>query len=173
MLLLLVSWIVMTFTHEFGHVAGGWCCGGTLQAAELRPWRLPFSIFDPDPCPLVTLWSGLILGVAAPIGLASLARRDAFWFVAHFCALANGVYIAAAGLFGDRYLDTPRLLEHGASPISIGVYCLFTIGWGYIGFRRDCIQALAMPRTRHVAPRGGESPEADELDRQGPASFDS
>ena len=141
-LLLVASWTVMTFTHEMGHIVGGWCCGGTLKSADLLPWHLPYSIFDPDPKPLVTLWCGPILGVVVPLGLAFAIRHEWVWFVANFCILANGAYLATAWISGDRYLDTPKLLEHGAHPITIGLYFALTIGFGYMGFRRSCIRAL-------------------------------
>lgn len=140
--LLAASWTTMAITHESGHILGGWFCGGTLQAADLWPWSLPHSLFAPDPHPLVTLWCGPLLGVLVPMGLASAIRREWGWFIAHFCVLANGVYLAAAWLSGDRYLDTPRLLEHGASPIAIGVYCLLTISRGYAGFRQSCLASF-------------------------------
>lgn len=143
--LLVVSWVVMTFTHEIGHIIGGMCCGAVLQSADLVPWRLPYSLFEPDPFPLVTLWAGLIIGVLIPVAVAMIAGRVWIWFVAHFCILANGTYIAVGWWVGDRYLDTSKLLEHGASPILIAVYCLLTIGYGYIGFRRACISALSAP----------------------------
>jgi hypothetical protein len=111
----------------------------------LLPWHLPYSIFEPDPFPLVTLWAGLVIGVLAPMGVALVTQRDWMWFIANFCILANGAYIATAWLSGDRYLDTPKLLEHGASPISIAVYCLLTIAFGYVGFRRSCVSALSAP----------------------------
>lgn len=142
-LLLTASWVVMTFTHEMGHILGGWSSGGTLRSADLRPWRLPYSNFDPDPKPLVTLWSGPIFGVIVPLGLAILIRRPGIWFIAHFCVLANGVYIATAWFSGDRFLDTPKLIEHGANPLWIAIYCLLTIGFGYPGFRRSCIRSLS------------------------------
>ena len=144
LLLLAASWVVMTFTHEMGHIIGGSCCGGTLKSADLLPWHLPYSIFEPDPFPLVTLWAGLILGVLAPTVLAMIIQREWIWFIANFCMLANGAYIATAWLSGDRYLDTPKLLEHGASPISVALYCLLTIGFGYVGFRRSCVSALSV-----------------------------
>ncbi|MDP1561197.1 MAG: hypothetical protein Q8M16_07355 [Pirellulaceae bacterium] len=137
LMLLLVSWVVMTFTHELGHLIGGWTCGATLQAVDMWPWRLPYSLFDPDPLPLVTLWSGPILGVLLPVGLAAYLRHNWMWFVAHFCTLANGLYLATAWYSGDRFLDTQRLFAHGASPLAIGLYCILTIGFGYIGFRRS------------------------------------
>ena len=109
------------------------------------PWHLPYSIFEPDPIPLVTLWAGLIIGVLAPVAIAMILQREWMWFIANFCVLANGAYIATAWFSGDRYLDTPKLLEQGASPIAIAVYCLITIGFGYVGFRRSCVSALSAP----------------------------
>ena len=142
-LLLLASWCVMTFVHESGHILCGWACGGTLKTADLVPWHLPYSIFDPDPRPLVTLWGGPVLGAAIPLAVAILVRRDWMWFVANFCILANGVYLAAAWVSGDSYLDTPQLLEHGAQPAAIAVYCLVAIGFGYAGLRRQCVRAIS------------------------------
>lgn len=149
--LLLASWIVMTFTHEIGHIIGGTCCGGTLRSADLWPWHLPYSLFDPDPFPLITLWSGLLTGVFVPVFLAVLIQHKTMWFIAHFCVLANGTYIATAWISGDRYLDTPKLLEHGASPVAILIYCVATIGFGYAGFRQACRQVLSKPA---IPPEG-------------------
>lgn len=142
-LLTAASWTVMTFTHEMGHILGGWSCGGKLRAVDILPWHLPYSIFDPDPKPLVTLWCGPILGVMVPLGIALLIQRHWTWYIAYFCLLANGVYLAMAWLSGDRYLDTPQMLEHGAHPLTIGLYCACTISLGYVGFRRSCIHALS------------------------------
>ncbi len=145
LLLLAASWVVMTLTHETGHIIGGTCCGGSLKSADLFPWHLPYIIFEPDPFPLVTLWAGLIIGVLAPVVIAVIFQREWMWFIANFCVLANGAYIATAWFSGDRNLDTPKLLEHGASPIAIAVYCLMTIGFGYVGFRRSCVSTLSAP----------------------------
>ncbi len=135
----------MTLTHESGHILGGWLCGATLHSADLLPWHLPYSIFDPDPQPLITLWGGPILGVLIPLATALIIRQDWSWFIAHFCILANGVYLATSWFLGDRYLDTPKLLDHGARPATIVIYCILTIGFGYVGFRRECIRLLASP----------------------------
>jgi hypothetical protein len=142
-LLLAASWCVMTFTHESGHLVCGWACGGTLRHADLLPWHLPHSHFDPDPRPLITAWGGPILGALVPLLIALLVRRDWVWFVAYFCILANGAYLAAAWVSGERYLDTARLLAHGAHPVTIAAYCVVTIGVGYVGFRRQCIRVLS------------------------------
>jgi hypothetical protein len=83
--------------------------------------------------------------VLAPVAVAMIIQREWMWFIANFCVLANGAYIATAWFSGDRYLDTPKLLEHCASPIAIAVYCLLTIRFGYVGFRRSCVSALSEP----------------------------
>ncbi|MBX3416500.1 MAG: hypothetical protein KF851_02760 [Pirellulaceae bacterium] len=135
----------MTSAHEIGHLIGGCCSGGKLISVNLMPWRLPYSIFEPAPFPLVTLWAGLLFGVLAPVAVALIVQRDWMWFIRNFCVLANGVYIALAWVSGDQYLDTPRMLAHGASPIAIAIYCLLTFSFGYIGFRKSCIAALSGP----------------------------
>ena len=137
----------MTFTHECGHIVGGMACGATLTDFDLVPWRMPYSLHSPDPHPLVTLWAGPLLGVAVPLIASSIIRKRWAWFIADFCVIANGGYLALAWLSGDRFLDTPRLLAAGAYPASIVVYCILTIGVGYVRFRSDCIHYLA-PTTK-------------------------
>ena len=53
--LLIASSGVMTSFLESGHVICGFACGGTLTSTDLLPWLLPYSFFEPDPHPLVTL----------------------------------------------------------------------------------------------------------------------
>lgn len=141
----------MTTVHESGHVVCGWASGGTLQRTDLLPWHMPYSLFEPDPRPLVTLWGGPLVGVLVPLAFALVVRRAGTWFVAYFCLLANGAYLAAAWVSGERYLDTPQLLEHGAHPATIAAYCALTIGFGYVGLRRQCIAAL-LARQVEVQP---------------------
>ena len=153
--LMVVSWCVMTFTHEMGHIVGGSCCGGSLKTADLYPWHLPYSIFDPDPMPLVTLWCGPILGVLVPLAIAFAVRRDWMWFIANFCVIANGAYLATAWFSTDRFLDTPELLRHGAHPVTLGIYCLLTLGFGYFGFRRSCMKVILAPTLK--APKSNDA----------------
>lgn len=141
--LLVIAWSVMVTTHELGHLLGGWLGGGQMKDFDLAPWRLPYSLFEPNPHPRLTLWAGPWFGVLFPLAVASLVRHPAFWFIAHFCVLANGCYLAIGGYVGDRYLDTPMLIEAGASPVSLLLYCIVTIGFGYAGFRRSCIEVLS------------------------------
>lgn len=153
---LVVAWCVMTLTHELGHIVCGLSCGGRLVSFELRPWRLPHSLFAPDPCPLIRLWGGPLLGVLIPLALAWSIRRTAAWLVAHFCTLSNGLYLAAGWASGGRFLDTAELLQHGAHPAAIMLYCIVTISIGYIGFRRHCI-AMLLPRSRAATADVGDS----------------
>ena len=141
--LLAASWCVMTFTHEAGHIVGGWVGGARLRYAQLWPWGIPYSTFDPDPHPLLTVWSGPLLGALVPVGVALLVRRRWAWFIAHFCLLANGTYLVGGWITGDRLVDTTRLLAAGAHPATIVAYCLLTVGVGYVGFRRSCVQLLS------------------------------
>ena len=133
----------MTMTHECGHIIGGWQGGATRIEAALLPWHLPHSLYEPDPNPLLTLWCGPVIGVIVPTICAIVFRHTWTWFVANFCLLANGSFLATAWISGDRFLDTPRLLDAGAWPLSILFYCGVTIGFGYFGFRRNCIELLS------------------------------
>lgn len=139
LVLLAAAWSVMAVTHELGHVIAGWLGGGTLQSVDLCPWHLPYSLFDPDPHPLMTLWSGPLFGVFLPLAIAGLIRHRWTWLIAHFCMLANGLYLGVALFEPYPFLDTTKLLEHGASPASVALFGLMTTGYGYIGFRRSCI----------------------------------
>ena len=154
--LLLVGWCVMGFAHEGGHVVGGWLGGGTLRDFWPGPWPPPHSRFQPDPRPLLTLWAGPVLGCAVPLALAGLIRRRWAWFVADFCLLANGCYLAVSWLTGDRLLDAPRLLAEGAAPASIAAFAAVTGGVGYWRFRADCRAVWA----GGAAERGAEAPRS-------------
>ena len=142
LLLLVVSWSTMTVLHESGHLLAGWAGGGTLLSYDLRPWSLPYTVFNPDPAPLLTLWGGPVFGVLAPLIVAVVVRRDWAWLISDFCTLANGTYLALAWISGDPHLDTPRLIDAGASPIVIALFCVATISLGYARFRGDCVKWL-------------------------------
>jgi len=113
---------------------------------------LPHSHFAPDPHPLLTLWSGPFVGAVVPLLVAIAIGKPSVWFIANFCVLANGVYLAVAWFTGDPFLDTPRLLAAGASPLSIAIYCALTLGWGYPAFRGNC-QALFRKKTVKLSQR--------------------
>jgi hypothetical protein len=155
--LLTASWCVMTFVHESGHVVCGWCGGGQLQEADLAPWGLPYSRFEPDPHPLLTLWGGPVIGAMLPLVIAAIAKQRWLWFIAYFCLLANGGYLATAWISGERFLDTPRLLHHGAHPATIAAFCVVTISAGYYGFRKECTHLLSADK--RIQPDGSSHAE--------------
>jgi len=150
--LLIVSWCVMIWTHEVGHLVGGWCCGAQLTVAEVRPWHLPYSVFSPDPHPLLTLWAGPLLGVCLPVLVAAAGKRVWLWFIAYFCLLCNGVYLATAWFTGDAFLDTTRLLEHGANPWWIVLFCVTTIVPGYIGIKKAFLRLFCASTVHSEEP---------------------
>ena len=82
-----------------------WPLGPALQ--QLRPRPAPV---------LVTLWGGPVLGAVLPLAAALLVRRQWVWFIAYFCLLANGLYLAAAWASGERFLDTPGCWSTAAHP---------------------------------------------------------
>ena len=140
--LMVASWCAMAISHECGHIAGGLASGATLTDFDLAPWRMPYSLHSPDPYPLVTLWAGPVLGVLIPVVFAAIVRQRWSWFVADFCLLSNGVYLTLAWISGDPFLDTPRLLAAGASPVMIVMYCALAVGFGYTWFRADLVHYL-------------------------------
>ena len=139
------AWVVMTTTHELGHVIGGWLGGGKLVALEVAPWRLPYSLHAPDPHPRLTLWCGPLVGALLPFGISLLVRHAFVRFVGNFCLLANGLYLALAWWSGDQFLDTPRMLAAGVHPVWIVCFCAISIVVGYMRFRADCATILRIP----------------------------
>lgn len=95
--------------------------------------------------PLVTLWFGPTLGILAPVLAAWIIGRSWAWFIAYFCVLANGTYLAMAWITGDSLLDTSRLLKHGAHPMTIILYCILTTSLGYRGLRQSLIELWTSP----------------------------
>ncbi|OYP38950.1 hypothetical protein CGZ80_01535 [Rhodopirellula sp. MGV] len=140
----------MVFTHEVGHLIGGGISGATLVHYDLAPWRLPYSLHQPDPAPLLTLWGGPVFGIAGVGLIAMVVRHPSTRFIADFCLLANGTYLAVAWFTGERTLDTARLLNAGASPLSILLFCAATIPLGYVRFRQDCIDLFVVPNSEET-----------------------
>lgn len=143
LLLLTSSWFVMLFSHETGHLICGFLSGATLTSFDLAPWRLPYSFHNPDPHPLVTLWGGPWLGIALPLLVSCAWQNVTTRFVADFCLLANGCYIGLGIWAGDNLLDSQRLIDAGASQISLALFSALAIAIGYVRFRCDCVEILS------------------------------
>lgn len=63
----LLCWLLMQAVHELGHVLGAWITGGQVVAVDLHPLRISQTIVDPNPHPVVVVWSGPLFGVSFPL----------------------------------------------------------------------------------------------------------
>lgn len=133
----------MTVTHELGHVAGGLAGGAVLVELQLQPWHLPHSMFAGDKHPLATLWAGFTVGCAVPLLFATIVRRQACWFVAWFCVLANASYLLLGYLLGDGELDSTKMIRAGAHPIELLGASAVMLPVGYIKFRQSCVSLMS------------------------------
>jgi hypothetical protein len=112
------SWLGMQAIHEAGHVLGAWLTGGQVARVVLHPLTISRTDLADNPHPLVVVWAGPLVGVAAPLlvwGVATAARVP--WafvlrFFAGFCLLANGLYIGLGSF--DRVGDCGEMLRHGS-----------------------------------------------------------
>ena len=151
-LLLTFSWCTMLVCHELGHLIMGYVGGAKLVDFDIVPWHLPYSFHSPDPHPLITLWGGPVLGISIPFAAFFCWRNAILRFVADFCLLANGCYIAVATWTGDHLLDSQRLLDAGAPITSLILFSALTITVGYLRFRQDCAAALSRSPRPKIPP---------------------
>jgi hypothetical protein len=121
------SWLGMQAVHELGHVVGAWLTGGQVTRVVLDPRTISRTDLSDNPCPLIVVWAGPILGCVLPLAAWSLIAACRWpWayllrFFAGFCLVANGAYIAV-GSFG-QVGDAGVMLRLG-SP----AWCLWTFG---------------------------------------------
>jgi hypothetical protein len=112
------SWLGMQAMHEAGHVVGAWMTGGHVARVVLYPLTISRTDLAHNPCPLVVVWSGPLVGVFVPVMIWAIARacRAAGAFVLRFFAgfslLANGLYIGI-GSFGGIG-DCGEMLRNGS-----------------------------------------------------------
>ncbi len=137
------AWVVMTLTHELGHVIGGVLSGATVSRLELRPWHLPHSLYLHDKHPMVTLWAGPVLSCVVPIAAAMLIRRPAIWFIAWFSLLANAAYLILGYFAGDAELDSSKMVDAGTHPMALIAISAIPLVVGYVGFRKSCIDLMS------------------------------
>ena len=129
-----LCWLGMQVVHGAGHVIAGWITGGTVKAVVLHPLVISRTDVEPNASPLVVVWAGPVVGVAAPI-LAWLAVRALRWssaylwrFFAGFCLVANGAYIGS-GAFAPVG-DAADLVRLGASEWSLGSFGVIAFAAG-------------------------------------------
>jgi hypothetical protein len=114
-----LSWLSMMAVHELGHVLNAALSGGTVTGVVLSPLEISRTDVAPNPHPQFVAWGGAVWGTVIPV-VVLLAARKGFrrytWlaaFVAGFCSIANGLYLAAGSMSGIG--DAGDLLRHGAA----------------------------------------------------------
>lgn len=124
-----LSWLVMMAVHEFGHVVNAWLSGGTVERVVVHPLAFSRTDVAPNPHPLFVAWGGAIWGCLIPLTLWALARivlpRVAYLmrWLAGFCLIANGAYLAVGSLLPDGD-DAGTMLRHGAAQWQILIFAL-------------------------------------------------
>ena len=98
--LLILSWQVMTTTHELGHVGAALASGGRIQSVDLPLLGISSTNVAPNPAPGFVVWAGPLAGCALPLLLMILVPRRCAAscliarFLSGFSLMANGAYIA-------------------------------------------------------------------------------
>ena len=127
---LLGSWLAMQAVHESGHVLGAWLTGGRVARVVLNPLTISRTDLADNPRPLLVVWAGPAVGVAAPLLLwataAAVRLTGAFVlrFFAGFCLLANGLYVGVGSF--DGVGDCGEMLRHGSALWQLWLFGLVT-----------------------------------------------
>ncbi len=129
-----LSWLAMTAVHELGHVLSAWLSGGVVTRVVLHPLEFSRTDVSPNPHPLRVAWGGPMWGTLVPlavyVAVRFAARPYAYLaaFLAGFCLIANGAYLAVDSFFpaGD---DAGVILHHGGAQ------------WQLVGFGVPCVAA--------------------------------
>ena len=117
--LICFSCLAMMAIHEFGHVVHAVLSGGRVERVVLHPLEISRTVVAPNPHPQFVAWGGAIWGTVIPLGVLAMtwvtARKYAYLaaFIAGFCCLANGLYLAVGSFTGVG--DAGDLLRHGAA----------------------------------------------------------
>ena len=128
------SWLGMQAIHESGHVLGAWLTGGRVERVVLHPLTISRTDLTLNPNPLVVVWGGPVFGVAMPLllwAVAAAARLPGTFvlrFLAGFCLLANGLYIAVGSF--DRVGDCGEMLRHGSAMWQLWLFGVLTVPVG-------------------------------------------
>ncbi|HEX8916565.1 MAG TPA: hypothetical protein VF796_29710 [Humisphaera sp.] len=116
--LLYATWLLFLGVHEAGHVLLAALTGGTVERVDLPLFGLSRTDVSPNPEPTLVAAGGPALGMVLPLLIwAAIPRRrrgrarPAAQFVAGFCLVGNGLYLAA-GCY-DRVGDPGDLLRRG------------------------------------------------------------
>ena len=133
-------WLAFMAFHELGHVIAGFSTGGSVTKVVVHPFSISRTDVSPNPCPLVTVWAGPIIGVLIPIFL-----WGAFWkfriqvdylarFFAGFCLIANGAYISIGSF--EKIGDAGDMMKHGSPTWLLWLFGIITVPVGFLFWHR-------------------------------------
>ena len=129
-------WFAFMAVHELGHVMAGLISGGTIANLVLNPLSFSRTDVNPNPHPLVVVWSGPLVGTILPLVVWIVLRQCkvpfAFLarFFAGFCLIANGAYISFGAL--DHIGDAGDMLKHGSLHWQLWLFGIVTIPTGLL-----------------------------------------
>jgi hypothetical protein len=131
----------MQAVHESGHVLAALATGGEIQNIALHPLEFSRTDVAPNPHPLLVVWAGPLLGGMLPLILwvvaAAMKLHHVFLlrFLAGFCLIANGVYIAAGSL--NRIADAGDMLRLGTPIWVLWLFGIATVPLGFMLWHRQ------------------------------------
>ena len=131
---LLLAWLGMLATHEFGHVLGAWATGGHVKKVVLHPLTISRTDVSPNPAPLTVVWGGPLVGCVLPMVVFLFCRhfqfRGTYWFqfFAGICLIANGAYIGIGSFEGIG--DAGVMLNNGSSMWHLWAFGLVALTTG-------------------------------------------
>jgi len=135
-----LCWFGMMAVHEFGHVLGAFCTGGTISKVVLYPLTISRTDLSSNPHPLLVVWAGPVFGVLFPLaglGIAVAARLAGSYlvrFFAGFCLVANGAYIGVGSF--DGIGDAGDMLRHGSPIWLLWAFGVVTVPLGLLFWHR-------------------------------------
>ena len=133
---LVTSWLGMQALHESGHVLGALVTGAEVKRVVLHPLTISRTDLGKNPHPLAVVWAGPIIGVMIPLtfcGIVSWLQMPGafvFRFVAGFCCVANGAYIAYGSM--DGIGDCGEMLRNGSPMWHLWLFGVCTIPVGFM-----------------------------------------
>lgn len=129
-------WLLMQAIHELGHVIGGFLSGAELRRVVLHPLTISRTDFGHNPSPLFVCWMGPLFGAISPLLLWQISSwqrlRCRFWlqFLAGFCLIANGAYLAVGVHEGIG--DAGDLIRYGSTAWQLYLFGAVTIPAGLL-----------------------------------------
>ncbi|MCA9280191.1 MAG: hypothetical protein H6815_00575 [Phycisphaeraceae bacterium] len=108
----------MIALHELGHVVFAVFSGGTVSHVSFPLVGFSQTHLLKNPSPLFVAWGGMVVGCTLPVilwlGVKSVHKRYGIWsqFVAGFCLVVNGCYIACGSF--THAGDADDMLRHGS-----------------------------------------------------------